>query len=178
VRERSDGTKWVLISWFFSSYLINRQTQYILNYFISSFFKADVSIGQRFILSSILSAFYIAFIFHIFKKRTKNLLTPILVSILLFVDNRLFVFQEKSYKKFNTTLFYSYNIISSLFNHFWTWQIKSLLFLKINKKYQSTSTRFETFRRFFTQTKRYIVISSVFLWQETLFSSTHSLLCQ
>ena len=74
--------------------------------------------GQKFILSSILSAFYIALIFHIFKKRTKNLLTPILVSILLFVDNRLFVFQEKSYEKFNATLFYSYNIISSLFNQF------------------------------------------------------------
>ena len=73
---------------------------------------------QRFILSSILSAFYIALIFHIFKKRTKNLLTPILVSILSFVDNRLFVFQEKSYEKFNATLFYSYNIISSLFNQF------------------------------------------------------------
>ena len=73
---------------------------------------------QRFILSSILSAFYIALIFHIFKKRTKNPLTPILVSILSFVDNRLFVFQEKSYEKFNATLFYSYNIISSLFNQF------------------------------------------------------------
>ena len=89
-----------------------------MNYFISSFFKADVSMGQKFILSSILLAFYIALIFHIFKKRTKNLLTPILVSILLFVDNRLFVFQEKSYEKFNVTLFYSYNIISSLFNQF------------------------------------------------------------
>ena len=89
-----------------------------MNYFISFFFKADVSMGQRFIFSSILSAFYIALIFHIFKKRTKNLLTPILVSILSFVDNRLFVFQEKSYEKFNTTLFYSYNIISSLFNQF------------------------------------------------------------
>jgi len=104
------------ISWFFSSYLINRQTQYILNYFISFFFKADISMRQRFILSFILSAFYIALIFHMFKKRTKNLLTPILVSILSFVNNRLFVFQEKSYEKFNATLFY--NIISSLFNQF------------------------------------------------------------
>ena len=34
------------ISKFFSSYLINRQTQYIWNYLISSFFKADIGVGQ------------------------------------------------------------------------------------------------------------------------------------
>jgi len=35
---------------------------------------------------------------------------PIPVSILSFVDNGLFVSQEKSYKKSDATLFYSYNI--------------------------------------------------------------------
>ena len=74
--------------------------------------------SQRSTLSSILSTFYIAHIFHIFEKRSKNLLTPIPVSILLFVNDGLFVFQEKSYEKSNTNLFCSYSIISFLFNQF------------------------------------------------------------
>jgi len=44
------------ISNFFSSYLINRQTQYIWNYFISLFFKASIGVDQGFALSPILSA--------------------------------------------------------------------------------------------------------------------------
>ena len=63
--------------------------------------------------SPILSAFYIAPIFHIFKERT---LSPIPISILSFVDNRLLISQKKSYEKSNTFLFYSYNIISFLFS--------------------------------------------------------------
>ena len=66
----------------------------------------------------ILSALYIAPIFHIFKKRTKNLLCLIQVSTLSFVDNSLLISQEKSYGKSNANLFCSYNIISSLFNQF------------------------------------------------------------
>ena len=69
-------------------------------------------------LSPILSAFYIALIFYIFEKRSKNLLPSISVSILLFIDNGLFVSQEKSYKKSNANLFYSYRIILSLFKQF------------------------------------------------------------
>ena len=48
---------------------------------------------------SILSTMYIALLFHIFEKRTKNLSISIFVSFLSFVDNGFFVFQEKSYKK-------------------------------------------------------------------------------
>jgi len=99
------------ISQFFSSYLINRQTQYVWNYFISPFFKANVGIGQKSTLSLILSVFYIASIFHIFEKRTKNLSIPIPVSFLLFVDDGLFVSQENIYKKSNKNIFCSYNII-------------------------------------------------------------------
>ena len=106
------------ISLFFSSYLINKQTQYIWNYFISLFFKADVGVGQRSTLSSILSSLYVTSIFHIFEKRSKNLLPSISVSILSFVDNELFISQKKSYEKFNMNLFYSYSIISSWFKHF------------------------------------------------------------
>ena len=106
------------ISSFFSCYLINRQTQYIWKYFISLFFKANVGVGQRFILSSILSTFYIAPIFHIFEKRSKNLSSSTPVSILFFVDNSFFTSQEKSYEKYNTNIFCSYSIISSLFKQF------------------------------------------------------------
>lgn len=59
-------------------------------------------------------SFYSLYFLYIWK----NLLTPIPVSILLFIDNRLFVSQKKSYEKSNVNLFYSYNIISSLFNQF------------------------------------------------------------
>jgi len=79
------------ISNLFSSYLIDRQTQYIWNHFISSFFKAS-NISP-----------YCSYFSHIWKK-SKKILTPILVSILLFVDNRLFVSQKKSYEKSNINL--------------------------------------------------------------------------
>jgi len=72
-------------------------------------------VGQGSALSFILSALYIAFIFHIFENRMKNLLSPISVSILLFIDDSLFISQDKSYEKSNKNLFCSYSIISSLF---------------------------------------------------------------
>ena len=90
------------ISQFFSSYLINRQTQYIWNYFILLFFRANISIRQKFALSPIFSALCIASIFHIFKKRSKSL----------------FISQKKSYEKSDTNIFCSYNIMWSLFNQF------------------------------------------------------------
>ena len=73
----------------------------------------------RNLLSLHFSALYITPIFHIFEKRTKNLSIPILVLFLLFVNNDLFVSQEKNYEKSNTNLFCSYSIISSLFNQFY-----------------------------------------------------------
>jgi len=106
------------ISQFFSSHLINRQTQYVWDHFTSLFFRADISIGQESTLSPILLALYIVSIFYIFKKWSKNLLTSISVSILLFVDNSLFISQEKSYGKSNANIFCSYSIISLLFNQF------------------------------------------------------------
>ena len=62
--------------------------------------------------------FVTAFIFYIFKKRTKNLLTSIPVSIILFIDNRFFVSPRKELQKSNISLFCNYNIIFSLFNQF------------------------------------------------------------
>jgi len=55
-------------------------------------------------------------LFHIFKKRTMTLSIP--VSLLSFVDDGLFVSQEKSYEKSNSILQSSYSIISSLFENF------------------------------------------------------------
>ena len=74
--------------------------------------------GQDLVFFPILSTFYITPIFHISDKITKNLLSPISVSTLSFINNGLFISWEKSYKKSNTNLFCSYNIISSLFEKF------------------------------------------------------------
>ena len=83
------------ISQLFSDYLINRQTQYIWNSFTFPFFRANVGVGQKSALSPILSALYITSIFHILEKRTKNLSISILISFLSFIDNGLFISQEK-----------------------------------------------------------------------------------
>jgi len=106
------------ISFFFSDYLINRQTQYVWNSFVSAFFKVNVDIEQGSSLFPILSTIYIASIFHIFEKITKSLLSFIPITTLLFADNRLLISQEKIYEKSNANLFCSYNIILSLFNPF------------------------------------------------------------
>jgi len=57
------------ITTFFSNYLVNRETQYIWNNFTSSFFRADVSVGQESAFSLILSVFYIAPIFLHFQEK-------------------------------------------------------------------------------------------------------------
>jgi len=101
------------ISNFFASYLINRHTHYVWNHFISLYFKANIGVGQKFVLFPIFSAPYITPMFYIFEKKTKNLLTPIPVLILSFVNDGLLISQEKSYEKSNMTLFYSYSIFST-----------------------------------------------------------------
>ena len=104
------------VSSFFSNYLIGRKIQYLWNSFTSPFFYIDVGAGQGSALLPILSTLYLSPVFHIFKKRTKNLEIPVL--FLSFVDNGLFISWEKSFKKTNSHLFYSYNIISSLLEQF------------------------------------------------------------
>ena len=81
-----------------------------------SFLQSGCRCGTR--IHSFLSTLYIASIFHIFKKRTNSLSSPIFISTLSFVDNGLFISQEKSYEKSNTNLFCSYSIIFSLFDQF------------------------------------------------------------
>jgi len=101
------------ITTFFSSYFINRQTQYLWNNFISPFFRADVGVGQEFVYFPILSALSIL---YIFEKKSNNPLSSFFVSILSFINNELVIFQKKSCKKFNANLLCSYGIIFFLFD--------------------------------------------------------------
>jgi len=75
-------------------------------------------VGQQSALSPILSALYITSIFHIFEKRTQNLLSLVFVFFLSFVDDSLFISLEKFFEKSNANLFCSYSIILSLFEQF------------------------------------------------------------
>jgi len=82
------------------------------NNFVSSLFRADINVEQEFILSPILSTLYISPIFHIFEKKTNNIIPSLSILFFSFIDNDLFILEEKIYEKSNTLLFYSYNIIT------------------------------------------------------------------
>jgi len=79
------------ISLFFSNYLIDRKTQYMWNNFVFPFFNTDIGVGQESALSPILSALYIASIFHIFEKRSKTLFHNSSISFLSFIDEGFFI---------------------------------------------------------------------------------------
>jgi len=81
------------VSLLFSYFLKDKSTstQYMWNNFMSIPFKTSVKVEQRLVLFPVLSALYIFPIFHIFEKRIKNLLISISVSLLLFVDDGLFI---------------------------------------------------------------------------------------
>ena len=99
-------------STFFQDYLVGRKTKYLWNSFSPPSFNVDVDIGQSFTLSPILSTLYLSSIFYIFEKRIKNLKIPI--SILSFVNDGLFIVQDKSLAVLNSHLFCSYYVISLL----------------------------------------------------------------
>ena len=65
------------------------------NNFISMPFRTSVGVGQKSVLSLVLSTLYISLIFHIFEKRIDNLLIPISVLLLSFVDNGLYFTREE-----------------------------------------------------------------------------------
>ena len=79
-------------------------------------FKVNVRVGQGFVLSPILSALYLFPFLYILENHFKNL--NISVSIILFVDDGLFISQDKSPVSSNSCLFYSYNIMTKLLNKF------------------------------------------------------------
>ena len=101
---------------FFKNYLIGRKTTYLWNNFSSPLHNIDVGISQGSALSPILLALYLSPIFYILEKRLKNLKIP--VSILSFVDDGLFISQNKSIHVSNANLCCSYNIISNLLTKF------------------------------------------------------------
>ena len=100
------------VSSFFSNYLVGRKTQYLWNNFSSPFFNIDVGVEQDLALSLILLALYLSTIFYISEKRAKNLKIPVL--LISFVDDSLFISQEKLFEKLNSHLFCCYNVILSL----------------------------------------------------------------
>jgi len=97
---------------FFKNYLVGRKTKYLWNNFISPSFNVNVGIGQGSALSPILSALYLSPVFHSLENRFKILKIPI--SIISFVDDSLFISQNKSISHSNTNLFCCYNITLSL----------------------------------------------------------------
>ena len=104
------------ISQFFWNYLVGRKIKYLWNNFYFSLFNVNVGVGQNFTLSPILLVLYLLPVFYIFEKRLKNLKIPI--SVISFVDNGLFVSQNKSFDVSNSNLFCSYQIMSSLLKQF------------------------------------------------------------
>ena len=104
------------IIWFFSSYLVNRKTQYAWNNFISHFVNINVGVGQGSALSPILSALYLVPFLHILEKHLKNL--DLQISLLSFVDDSLLITQSKSFVTSNAHLFCSYNIAFNLLTKF------------------------------------------------------------
>ena len=101
---------------FFANYLIQRSTKYLWNDILSPSFEVNVGVGQESALSPILSSLYLSPLLCIIEKRLKNLNLPI--SILSFVDDGLFIAQNKSFSILNSHLFCSYNILSNLLNSF------------------------------------------------------------
>ena len=97
---------------FFKNYLVGRKTSYCQNDFISSSFDINVGVGQGSALSPIFSALYFSPVFYSLEKCLKILKIPI--SMIYFVDDGLFISQNKSISHSNANIFCSYNIILSL----------------------------------------------------------------
>ena len=83
---------------FFTNYLTDRKTNYVWNNFLSSMFEVNVRVGQESALSLILSTLYLSPFLYILENRLRNYNIP--VSIILFVDDGLFISQDKSLVSF------------------------------------------------------------------------------
>ena len=101
---------------FFANYLIQRSMKYLWNNLSSPMFDVNVGVGQGSALSPILSTLYLSSFLYILENRFKNLKIP--TSILSFVDDGLFIVQNKSFNISNSHLFCSYNILSKLLDSF------------------------------------------------------------
>ena len=101
---------------FFEDFLVKRKTNYMWNKLSSPTYKVNVGVGQGSALSSILSALYLSPLLYILEKCLKILNIP--VSLLSFVDDGLFISQNKSIDVSNSQLFCSYNVLSGLLDKF------------------------------------------------------------
>ena len=101
---------------FFSSYLVNRKTQYVWNNFSSHFVDINVGVGQGLALSPILLALYLAPFLHILEKCLKNL--NLQISLLSFIDDGLLITQSKFFETSNAHLFCNYNVALNLLAKF------------------------------------------------------------
>ena len=101
---------------FFADYLVGRRTNYVWNHLSSPTFEVNIRVGQGSALSPILLALYLSPFLYILEKHLKNLNIPI--SIISFMDDSLFIFQNQSIDISNSYLFYSYNVITKLLDKF------------------------------------------------------------
>ena len=101
---------------FFANYLIDRKTNYLWNNFSFPTFEINVGVGQGSALSPILSALCLSSFLYILENHLKNLNIP--VSIISFMDDGLFISQNKSFDISNSHLFCSYNVITKILNKF------------------------------------------------------------
>ena len=104
------------VTFFFKDFLVKRKTNYTWNKFSSPTFEVNVGVGQESTLSPILSALYLSLLQYILEKQLKTLNIP--VSLLSFVDDGLFISQNKSIDISYSQLFCSYNVLSGLLNKF------------------------------------------------------------
>ena len=104
------------VTFFFEDFLVKRKTNYTWNKFSSLMFKVNVEVDQGSTLSPILSALYLSSFLYILEKRLKTINIP--VSLLSFVDDGLFIFQNKSIDVSYSQLFCSYNVLSGLLDKF------------------------------------------------------------
>ena len=79
-------------------------------------FEVNIGVGQGSALSPILSVLYLSPLLYILKNCLKNLNIP--VSIISFVDDGLFISQNKSLDISNSYLFCSYNVMTKLLDKF------------------------------------------------------------
>ena len=104
------------VIFFFTNYLVGRKTNYLWNNFSSPTFDVNIGVGQDSALSPILLALYLSLFLYILEKQLKNL--NILVSIISFIDDGLFISQSKSFYTSNSCLFCSYNVMTKLLEKF------------------------------------------------------------
>ena len=95
---------------------MGRKTNYLWNNFFSPILNVNVGIAQKSTLSPILSTLYLSLFLYILEKCLKILNIPI--SIISFVDDGLFISQNRSFHISNSHLFCSYNVMTKLLEKF------------------------------------------------------------